>query len=142
MRKLRESTNLRLISFDSELTQVCPANSSNEYIDRSKILMTTACIHVHNLASRSGDIGVRFCTLFICRRFASGRQGRRCGFVSLESSLRKPDSKFHIGPFRSIDKPPIEKCGPYAGPERIDPVVSTTVVNLGIFYLAVSYNVE
>lgn len=88
------------------------------------------------------DIGVRFCMPFICRRFASGRQGRRCGFVSLESSLRKPDPEFHIGPLGSIDKPPIEKCGPYAGPERVDPVVSTTVVNLGIFYLVVSYNVE
>lgn len=83
MRKLQESTNPRLISFDWELTQVCPANSSNEYIDRSKILMTTACIHVYNLASRSGDIGLRFCTPFICRRFASGRQGRRYDFVSV-----------------------------------------------------------
>jgi len=118
MRKLWEFTNLRFISFDWELTQVFPANSSNEYIDRSKILMTTACIQVYNLASRSGDIGVRFCTPFICLRFASGRQGRRCGFVSLESSLRKPDPKFHIGLFGSIEKPPIEKCGPCAGLER------------------------
>lgn len=75
MRKLQESTNPCLISFDWELTQVCPANSSNEYIDRSKILMTTACIHVYN-PSRSDDIGLRFCTPFICRRFVSGRQGR------------------------------------------------------------------
>lgn len=142
MRKLQESTNPRLISFDWELIQVCPANSSNEYIDRSKILMTTACIHVYNLASRSGDIGLRFCTPFICRRFASGRQGRRCDFVSVESSLREPDPEFHIGPLGSIEKPPIGKCGPYAGPERVDPVVSTTVVNLEIFYLAVNYNVE
>jgi len=67
----RESTNPRLISFDWGLTQVCLV-CSNVYIDRSKILMTTAWIHVYNLACpRLRDTGVRFCARYtpsVCLR--------------------------------------------------------------------------
>lgn len=116
--------------------------------------MTTACMHVYmqvGAVSLALDGGISTARSFsyvayaVTARFSSSRSiaaGR-----AFFSPLKSPDpgaprpERIHVGP-RERSERPIGKCGPCARTLRSDQVLSTTAVNLGIFYLAADYNVE
>lgn len=106
-------------------------------------------MHIYNLASCSSGTGVRVFVQAIRRRSAAA-SGRQTGRVAgVRFSLRKlsvresgPESLPSSMPrvYRNVRSESAALLP--RGPRRIDRVVSTTVVNLGIFYLAANYNVE
>lgn len=103
--------------------------------------MTTACICVYI----QSDIPLgRYRCPFLCALCVVGlpQVGRVVGEFLFPWERRIPG--FYIRPRRYWWKTLIGKCGPCAQTqrERVDRVVSTTVVNPVIFYLAANYNVE